>query len=320
MDLHQEYAGRTVLVTGAGGFIGSHLTDALVGLGARVRALDHILPAGGGNLAGCLEKIAFLTRSLAEPGPLDDIVAGCDHVFHLAANASVPLSSEDPGYDFELNVAATQRLMEAFRRVGAGRFIFPSTASVYGEPVRDTIDETHPLQPQSPYAGSKLAAEYLLDAYARCYGFDHRRLRLFSTFGPRQRKYVMFDLLEKLRKNPRRLEILGTGAQRRTYNYVSDTVHALLFVGAHPDARGQVYNVGGDRPVTIRELADLIVRTVGIDPPEIVYTGQSWPGDIVNLVGDSSRLQALGYGTVVGLDEGLRRLVDWHRREFSPPW
>jgi len=273
-----------------------------------------------GNLSPVIDRIEYVQRSLLEPTPLDDVVAGCDYVFHLAANASVPLSAQQPAMDFELNVAATHRVMEAFRRTGGGRLIFPSTASVYGEPARDPMDESHPLQPQSPYAGSKLAAEYLLDSYARCYGFDHRRVRLFSTFGPRQGKYVMFDLLEKLRRNPHRLEILGTGEQLRTYSYVADTVQALLFVGAHPQARGEVFNVGGEEPISIRSLAELIIETVGIDPPEMVFTGQSWPGDVVRLIGDWSKLRALGFTPAVGLREGLQRLVAWHHEAYMPPW
>lgn len=316
MDLRAHYAGRTVLITGAGGFIGSHLAEALLGLGAHVRLLDRRPPAAGDTPAGA----EILTRSLTEGPPLDDAVAGCDVIFHLAGNASPALSVQEPEHDFAANVVATQRLADAWRRCGAGVFVFASTALVYGEPQRPVLDENHPLRPGLPYAGSKLAAECLLESYARCWNLDLRRVRLFNTFGPRQPRYVMFDLLEKLRRDPRRLEILGTGAQRRTYNYVADTVQALLCVGAHPGARGQVYNVGGDRAVTIRELADLIVNAIGIAPPTIVCTGQSWPGDIVNLIGDSSRLQALDCRAEVGLEEGLRRLVAWHRREFAPPW
>ncbi len=320
MDLRGAYDGRRVLVTGAGGFIGSHLAEALLALGARVRALDHQPPEAAVNLAAVLDRVEYVRLSLAEDAPLDDVVDGADYVFHLGANASVPLSSEQPAMDFELNVGGTFRVMQAFRRTGGGRLVFPSTASVYGEPCRDPMDEAHPLHPQSPYAGSKLAAEYLLDAHARCYGFDHRRARLFSTFGPRQRKYVMFDLLEKLRRDARRLEVLGTGLQMRTYSYVEDTVQALLHIGAHPDARGEVYNVGGEEPITIRDLAELVVAAAGIPRPEMTFTGQSWPGDVQRLVGDWGKLRALGYRPVTGLHEGLRRFVEWYRAEFAPPW
>jgi UDP-glucose 4-epimerase len=320
MDLGRAYGGRTVLVTGAAGFIGSHLVDALAEQGAVVRAVDDLSEGRLDNLNRSREQITFIQRSIVGPAPLDDLTAGCDSVFHLAANASVPRSARDPEYDFQTNVVGTQRVMEACRRTAVGRLIFTSSAGVYGEPSRELMDENHPLRPQSPYGGSKLAAEFLLAAYSRCYGFDQRRVRIFNTFGPRQRRYVMFDLLEKLRSDADRLEILGTGNEIRTYNYVADTVTALLLVGAHPEARGRVYNIGGERAISIRELADLLIEVLGIPRPQIRYTGQSWPGDIAVLRGDIGELQGLGFRSTTGLEEGLRRYVAWYRLEYSPPW
>jgi UDP-glucose 4-epimerase len=320
MDLRCEYSGKTVLVTGAAGFIGSHLTDALVDLGAQVRALDDLSDGVIGNLHESWDRTTFLEQSLVGPESLDNAVAGCDFVFHLAANASVPRSSADPAYDFRTNVVGTHRLMEAFRKAGAGRLIFTSSAGVYGEPVRPLMDEDHPLRPQSPYGGSKLSGEFLLAAYGRCYGFDQRRVRIFNTFGPRQRRYVMFDLLEKLRRDWRRLEILGTGEQVRTYNYITDTVTALLLVGAHPEAQGQVYNIGGESSISIKELADLLIQVLGIERPQISYTGESWPGDIAVLCGDVGRLRGLGFRALTSLEEGLRQYVQWYRQEYSPSW
>ncbi len=145
-------------------------------------------------------------------------------------------------------------------------------------------------------------------------------MRLFNTFGPRQRKYVMFDLLEKLRRDPTKLEILGTGAEVRDYNYVQDSVKAILLVGAHPEARGRVYNVSGMRPISIKELAALIVELVEIDPPVVSYTGESWPGDVARMIGDTTRLQQIGFVADWKLEDGIRELIAWHRDEFSPPW
>jgi len=320
MDLKPQYEGKRVLVTGAAGFLGSHLVDVLVELGAEVRALDNLKDGRPGNLAASRDRIDFRVLTVLERDELDRMVAGCHFVFHLAANALVPRSASDPDYDFEVNVVGTRNVMEAARAGGVECIVFTSSAAVYGEPADRPTREEDPLEPQSPYGGSKLAAEFLLDAYARCYGFDHRRLRLFNTFGPRQRKYVMFDLLEKLRKDPARLEILGTGEQVRDYNYVRDTVKAILLVGAHPDARGGVFNVSGMRPISIRDLAQLLVAATGIDPPEISYTGESWPGDVARMIGDTSRLTALGFAADWTLEDGIRELVAWHREELSPPW
>lgn len=320
MDHRREYEHRRVIVTGAAGFVGSHLVDALVALGAHVVAVDDLSDGREANLTASLPQITFVRRSVAEEAGLDDLFTGADVIFHLAANASVPRSVEHPAKDFEANVLGTYRVLEAARRTRAKRLVFTSSAAVYGDPVREPMDESHPFLPKSPYGGSKLAAEFLLDSYSRCFDFDHRRVRLFNTYGPRQRKYVMFDLLEKLRADPKRLAMLGAGDQVRDYSFVSDTIDAILLVGAHPEARGRVYNVSGDRAIDIRGLIDLVIRTLGIPRPEVTFTGQSWKGDIVRWIGDTRLLRALGFAPSVDLEEGIRRLVEWHRAEFTPLW
>jgi len=320
MDLRREYENKNVVVTGAAGFIGSHLVDALAAYGARILAIDDLSDGREDNLAASMSRIQLVCRSVLQTSGLEDLIAGADYVFHLAANASVPRSADLPAKDFAANVIGTYNVMEAARTVRAGRFVFTSSAAVYGEPVQEPMDESHPFIPKSPYGGSKLSAEFLLDSYSRCFDFDHRRVRLFNTFGPRQRKYVMFDLLEKLRANPRQLAMLGHGDQVRDYSYVSDTVDAILLVGSHPEARGRVYNVAGEHPIDIRALIDLVIGIVGIPRPEITFTGESWKGDIVRWIGDTKQLRALGFAPKVGLEDGIRRLVEWHRAVFSPDW
>ncbi len=320
MDLRQQYAGKKVLVTGGAGFIGSHLVDTLVEYGAQICVVDNLADGRRDNLDNVIDSIDFREGSITDAALVEDVIAGRDYVFHLAANALVPRSSADPAYDFEANGIGLFRMADAMRKHGSGRLLFASSAAVYGEPQTDRMAEDHPFLPKSPYGGTKLGGEFLLDAFARCYDFDLRRVRIFNTFGPRQRKYVMFDLLEKLRRDQQHLEVLGTGLQVRDYNYVGDSVLALLRVGCHPDARGNVYNIAGGKPISIRDLVELIVELVDIPRPEIEYTMQSWPGDVDKMIADTAAVTALGFEPAVGLRDGIRHLIDWHREEFAAPW
>ena len=320
VQLLDSYRDRAVLVTGAGGFIGSHLVERLLGLGARVRAADRLELEGCRNLAQARGGIDYRQSDLTPGRQLDEMVTGCDVVFHLAGNADAGLSVKQPSMDFTANVATTFHVLDAVRRSGGSILLFASSATVHGEPHRIPMEEEDPLRPKSPYAGHKLAAEVIIEAHGRCYGLDVRRVRLYNTYGPRQAGYVMFDLLEKLRRDPRRLEVLGTGLQVRTYSYIADTVDAFLLVAAHPGAGGMVVNVAGHQPVSIRELVDLVIEAVGIERPEIAYTGQSWEGDVLRLYGSTQRLARLGFEPRVGLADGIGRLVDWYRAEYRPPW
>ncbi len=320
MDLKNNYAGKKVLVTGGAGFVGSHLVDALVEHGAHVSVLDDLSDGRAENLDSVMSTIDFREGTITDKALVEDMVAERDYVFHLAANALVPRSSEDPEYDFETNGIGLFRVLDAFRKYGTGKILFASSAAVYGEPQTEKMAEDHPFKPKSPYGGTKLAGEFMFDAFARCYDFDLRRVRIFNTFGPRQRKYVMFDLLEKLRKDLDHLEVMGTGHQVRDYNYVRDSVLALMLVAAHPGARGKIYNIAGGNPISIRDLVALIIKLLKIDEPEISYTMQSWPGDVMKMIADTSLIGTLGYRPEVGLETGLLHLIDWHREIFSAPW
>jgi UDP-glucose 4-epimerase len=320
MDHQQAYGGKQVLVNGGAGFLGSHLADALVRLGARVRVLDDLSDGRLDNLHLSRADLEFRDGSVTEPAAVEAAVDGCEFVFHLAANASVPRSSAEPWYDFERNAQGTFRVLEAMRQRGGGRLVFASSAAVYGEPQTPAMAEDHPLVPKSPYGATKLGGEFMVETWGRCYGLDQRRVRIFNTYGPRQRKYVMFDLLEKLRRDPRRLEVIGTGDQVRDYNYVEDTVAAILLVGGHPEARGHVYNIAGGNPISIRALVDLVLELLEIPRPEISYTMQSWQGDVVRMIGDTGLIRDLGFRPAIKLADGVRRLIEWHRREYAPGW
>jgi UDP-glucose 4-epimerase len=303
------YDGADVLVTGGAGFIGSHLVESLVSAGARVTVLDDLSAGRMENLAAVTDSITFHEGSITEPETVEAAIDGCTYVFHLAANASVPRSVEAPTMDFETNARGTQMLLNVAREQRINRIVIASSAAVYGEPVQTPIDESHPLSPVSPYGASKLAAEQLGLAYNETYDLPVTVARIFNSYGPRQSRYVMYDFLEKLRENPAKLEVLGTGEQTRQYCYVDDTVRALLLLGTA--GADEAYNLAGDSRITIRELAETMVDLVA-PGAEIEYGYETWDGDITTLAADTTKLSELGFEPTVSLEEGLERLIEWY--------
>lgn len=311
--------GKRVLITGAAGFIGSHLVDGLVEEGAEVVAVDNLKGGDLSNLEQSLDRIEFHKVDIRDFEALKSVMDGVEMVFHLAANANVPYSVEDPKYDFESNALGTFNVLKLSLDLGVEKVIYASSAAVYGEPIYVPIDEKHPLNPISPYGASKLAGERLGFAYYSTYGLKFTALRIFNTYGERQRRYVMFDFLRKLAENPKRLKVLGTGEQVRDFCYVKDCVEAFILAAEKNLAVGDVFNIAGGNPISIRDLAYLMVKMLGLDgQTEIMFTGESWKGDIVNLYADISKIKSeLGFEPKVKLDEGILRLKRWFDESYS---
>ena len=304
------YGGKRVAVTGAAGFIGSHLVDKLVGVGAHVVALDNLHSGVMTNLAQSIHRIRFHKVDVRDRAAVCTVLDGSDIVFHLAGNALVPYSVENPAYDFESNVLGTYHVLESLRQERIGRVVFSSSAAVYGVPMENPVSELYPPEPVSPYGASKLAAERLGVGWARTYDVQFVVARVYNTYGPRQRKYVMYDLLNKLRRDPHHLEVLGDGTQMRDYSYVSDTVRALLLLGERGQS-GEAYNVAGDNPTRISALVDLLLEVMGLEKVGLTYTGESWRGDVPTMVADMTKLKSLGFEPLVSLSEGLASLLAW---------
>ncbi len=311
--------GKRVLVTGAAGFIGSHLVDELVEKGAEVVAIDNLKDGDLSNLEQSLDKIEFHKVDIRDFEALKNVMDGVEIVFHLAANANVPYSVEDPKYDFESNALGTFNVLKLSLDLGVEKVIYASSAAVYGEPVYVPIDEKHPLNPISPYGASKLAGERLGFVYHSTYGLKFSALRIFNTYGERQRRYVMYDFLRKLAENPKRLDVLGTGEQIRDFCYVKDCVEAFILAAEKNVAVGDAFNIAGGNPISIRDLAYLMVKMLGLDgQTEVVFTGKSWKGDIVKLYADISKIKSkLGFEPKVRLEEGILRLKRWFDENYS---
>ncbi|MDI6888783.1 MAG: SDR family NAD(P)-dependent oxidoreductase [Methanocellales archaeon] len=298
---------NNALVTGGAGFIGSHLVDRLVEDGLAVTVIDNLQAGKLENLEDARDKITFVKGDVKDVELLKRILQGIDIVFILGANASVPYSVENPRYDFETNALGTFNVLEASINSDVKKVVYASSAAVYGEPEYTPMDEKHPMHPISPYGASKLAGETTGMAFKETYGLNFASIRIFNTYGPRQPRYVMYDFIMKLRKNQKKLNVLGTGEQVRDYCYVSDMVDAFMLVAEKGD---DIYNAAGGVPTSIRELAELMVSEIS-PGAEIQYGGKTWKGDINTLIADITKLKNLGFAPKVDLRNGVKRMIEW---------
>lgn len=308
-----ELRGQSVLVTGGAGFIGSHLLEALVQVGAHVTVQDTRATPDHPNLAsvqGAVRLIAEDTQSAIASGSLD--LQSFTLVFHLSGNAYVPASVEQPAVDFQKNLQTTFDLLEALRQQSQKpRLIFASSAAVYGNPTHLPIHEEDCTNPISPYGVSKLAAERYVEVYARLYGIPAATVRMFSVYGSRQRKLVVYDLLHKLRINPSQLEVYGDGTQERDFCSVTDAVQAMLTVAKYAPAQGEIYNVASGEAHSINELVALWCEILGVSP-QIVYSGDVRAGVPQRWSVSIERLRSLGFTPQISLEAGLRTVKEWY--------
>jgi UDP-glucose 4-epimerase len=301
------------LVTGAAGFIGSHLVDALVAAGERPVALDtprawNTSP-NLAHLAGRFDRLAVDLTGGDLPAVISERRPAT--IFHLSGFASVPASVRDPLHDYTRNAGGTLHLLDAVRTSSPdSRVVFASSAAVYGEGRGTPFREADPPRPMAPYAVSKLAAEGYVEIYARIYGLRTATLRLFPNFGPRLRSFVVYDLMRKIRGNPSEIVIEGDGRQVRDFVYVSNTIDAFRLVAASAPLAGEIYNVGTGEAVTIAAVAERLCARMQASP-RFVYSAAMQPGVSASWLADISRLRALGYAPRVGLDDGLDRTVAW---------
>jgi UDP-glucose 4-epimerase len=299
-----------VAVTGGAGFIGSHLADALVSLGARVSILDDLSNGRESNLAGAASGARFVRGSILDAGALDEALAGAELVFHQAARGSVPQSIEAPLDYLETNVAGTMRVMEACRRHGVRRVVYAASSSAYGAaPGFPKVESMRP-DPLSPYAFSKLACETLLRTWWNCYGLDSVCLRYFNIFGPRQRHdspyaAVVPMFAERLRAGLAPV-IYGDGTQTRDFTFVANVVHANLLAGrAAGPLEARVVNIACG---SSHSLLELVERMQGILGARIACEFRpARHGDVLHSRAsiDAAR-EAIGYEVIVPFDDGLR--------------
>jgi nucleoside-diphosphate-sugar epimerase len=307
------------LVTGAAGFIGSHLCEHLLKIGHQVIGLDAFIPfypraTKEANLSGFRGHPAFRFHPLdLRCDPLDDGLAGVEAVFHIAAMPGLTRSWSDFDLYESCNITGTQRLLEAVRGMTTlRRFVYASTSSVYGR--YGSGDETLPARPISPYGVTKLAAENLCRAHSEECGLPLIVLRYFSVYGPRQRPDMGYHRFIDALLRDQLVTVYGDGLQSRGNTYIEDCVAATVAVLGAP--LGEVYNVGGGETANVWEILGKLERIVG--RRAVVHREAARPGDQRVTGADTSKLyRHLGWQPRIGLDEGLARQVAWQQGQFQ---
>jgi dTDP-glucose 4,6-dehydratase len=318
---------NTVLVTGAGGFIGSHLVEALVARGAEVRAFVRYEP---GNSWGWLdhvdeevqERVEVITGDVRDPHVVHSAMDGCDTVFHLAALIGIPYSYRSPDTYVGTNVTGTLNVLQAARALDVDKVVHTSTSEVYGTAQFVPMTEEHPLRAQSPYAASKIGADQMAESFHAYFDLPVATARPFNTYGPRQSARAVIPTIATQIADGRRTLELGALHPTRDFSFVRDTVEGVIAVAASPQTVGEVVNIGSGHEISIGALAHLIADVMGTDVDIETAEERLRPEDseVDRLLADTTKIQELtDWAPPADGREGLRRGLEVTARWFAQP-
>jgi NAD dependent epimerase/dehydratase len=318
------WSGKKVVVTGAGGFIGSHLVEALGAAGAAITA---VVRYNSGSLVGNLafldaearQAVRVVSGNIEDSDFVYETIKGHDIVFHLAALIAIPYSYEAPRSYVRTNIEGTLNVLEAARRFDVARVVHTSTSEVYGTALRTPIDEGHPLQGQSPYSASKIAADKLAESYYRSFATPVTTLRPFNTFGPRQsaRAFIPTIISQALERDE---VCLGSLTPERDMTFVRDTVAGFMAAATTAGIEGMTLNLGTGKTYSVGWFATRILGLMGVDKPIVQEERRLRPthSEVMKLVSDNTQARdIMGWSPKVSLDDGLRETVEFVRRHRS---
>jgi UDP-glucose 4-epimerase len=331
MALFNEYKRRSVLITGGLGFIGSNLARRLVDIeGTQVTIIDALVPGQGGNpfnISDIEKQVELHVADINDGSVINHLVGGMDYIFNLAGSISHVDSMLHPQRDLELNCAAQLTLLDACRNFNPHvKIIFTSTRQVYGKPLYLPVDEQHRTTPLDINGIHKLAAEYYHQLYNQVYGMRTVCLRLTNTYGPRQllrhdrQGFIAWFMRQAI--DGRIIDLYGDGRQRRDMNYVEDVVEALLLAGASETAEGEIFNLGGDDPISLADLAEELIQLTGRGSVRPVpFPPERQLIDIGNFYSDYGKIKSmLGWQPRTPLRLGMARTVEFYRRNRTHYW
>jgi UDP-glucose 4-epimerase len=330
MNKTEAFRNRKVLITGGLGFIGSNLAIRLAGEGTHVTLVDSLIPEYGGNLFNVdpvRDKVHINISDVRDEHAMKYLVRDHDYLFNLAGQTSHIDSMNDPFPDLEINAKAQLSILEACRKNNPGiKIVFASTRQIYGRPEYLPVDERHPLHPVDVNGINKMAGEWYHIVYNNVYGVRTSVLRLTNTYGPRMRvkdarqTFLGIWIRRIIEGNP--LLIYGDGTQVRDFNYITDVVDALLMAAASDDANGEIFNLGSNESVSLRETADLLIRINGSGRSRIVpFPDDRRAIDIGDYYGDYQKIkQTLGWEPATPLAKGLTETLNFYRLHKDRYW
>jgi len=306
------------LVTGGAGFIGSHLVEALIRRGETVRVLDDLSSGSKQNLQRVLgsPSLEFIQGNCRDAFMVREILRKADAVFHFAANPEVRIELADPKECYERNIEATFALLEQIKTSKANNLVFASSSTVYGDARQiPTPEDYGPLLPISVYGASKLACEALISSYCSSFKKKGIILRLANILGVRSQHGVVLDFWQKLKRNSRKLEILGDGKQSKSYLHIDDCIKAILKAFDSPiKGSAAIYNIGSENMITVEEIAKIVVKERGLADVRFEFSGgvdggRGWIGDVKTMLLDTRRIKALGWKPELDCSKAVRKLM-----------
>ena len=319
-----KWSGKRVLVTGAGGFMGSHLAEYLVDLGAHVKAFVRYNSRNDWGLLELvpkerLDKIEVVTGDLRDADAIHHVTDGVDVIFHLGSLIAIPYSYIHPRETIETNILGTLNVLSAARNKGIEKVIHTSTSEVYGTAQYVPIDEKHPLQGQSPYSASKIGADMIAESFYRSFEVPLVIIRPFNTFGPRQsaRAVIPTIITQALTKEQ---ILLGSLHPTRDYTYIDDIVEAFIKAAESSNSPGEVINIGSNLEISIGDIARKVIAIVGKNTEVVTDTKRIRPekSEVERLWCDNSKARRLlGWQPKISFDEGLERTTKWVSHNLS---
>lgn len=309
--------GKTVLVTGADGFIGSHLTEMLVAEGCKVKALSQYNSFnnwGWLEQVACLSDIEVLSGDIRDPHYCMHITKGVDVVFHLAALIAIPYSYIAPTSYVDTNVTGTLNICQAARDNGCQKVIHTSTSEVYGSALYIPIDEKHPLQPQSPYSASKIGADNMAMSFFNAFDLPLAIARPFNTYGPRQSARAVIPTIITQIANGAKEIMVGDLSPTRDFNFVADTCRGFIAIAQSDETIGEVVNIGSNFEISIADTFDLIKKIMGSDVHFTIDPQRIRPekSEVQRLWCDNTKINGLtGFEPAFSLEEGLTKTIHW---------